>query len=99
MSSSAAFLTIVCMALATYLTRVLGYLVFRNRELGQRARGLLEAAPGCVMVSAIAPYFASKDANVLIATAVAVICAMRLSMLPTMVIAVGTLGLLRSGII
>ena len=40
-------LTIVLMASATYCTRIIGYLVLRNRTLSPRATALMEAAPGC----------------------------------------------------
>jgi uncharacterized membrane protein len=58
-------------------------------------RSVLESAPGCVMISAIAPYFASGNPAQIIALLVAAGCAIRLSMLPTLIISVATLGILQ----
>jgi uncharacterized membrane protein len=88
-------LTIVGMALATYLTRVLGFLALRNRTLGARAVTVMEAAPGCVLISVIAPHFVADRPADLIALAVTLLAATRLSMLPTVVIGVVTAGVLR----
>lgn len=93
--TAAAFITIAGMALVTYLTRILGYLVLRNRHLSPRARSVMESAPGCVMVSAIAPYFVSSNPAEVIAMIITVGCAMRLSMLPTLVISIASLGVLQ----
>jgi len=94
--SAAALATILGMALATYATRVLGYLLLRNRQLAPRTRNALERAPGCVMLSVIVPYFVSSRPEELIAIGIAVVCAWRLSMLPTMVISVASLGILKA---
>ena len=51
-------LTIVLMALSTYFTRVLGYIALRNRTLSARAVTVMEAAPGCVLISVIRRSFA-----------------------------------------
>lgn len=96
--TAAAFFTIAGMALVTYLTRILGYLVLRNRHLSPRARSTMESAPGCVMVSAIAPYFVSTNPAVVIAMIITVICATRLSMLPTLVISIASLGILQAAL-
>lgn len=81
--------------MVTYTTRVIGYLALRNRALSPRARAVMDAAPGCVLVSVIAPYFVSNRPGDLIALAITVVAAMRLSMLPTVVIGVASAGLLR----
>ena len=39
-------LTVACMALATYLTRIAGWLVLRGRSVGPRLRRVLDASPG-----------------------------------------------------
>jgi uncharacterized membrane protein len=92
---SSAFLTIVLMASATYLTRIGGYLVLRNRKLSRRAKAVMEAAPGCVLISVIAPNFVSKDPADLLALAITFVAAMRFSMLPTVLLGVASAGLLR----
>nr|WP_255722323.1 AzlD family protein [Pseudoroseomonas ludipueritiae] len=88
-------LAILLMAAATYLTRLLGYLGLRNRALGPRALAVMEAAPGCVLISVIAPVFVSGHPVDLLALAVTVLAATRFSMLPTVLIAVASAGLLR----
>lgn len=48
MTDAATLATIVLMASGTYLTRILGYLALRNRELSPRMRYMLESARLCV---------------------------------------------------
>lgn len=88
-------LAIVLMAAATYLTRVLGYLALRNRTLSARAVTVMEAAPGCVLISVIAPDFVSDKPADLIALAITLAAATRLPMLPTVLIGVAAAGVLR----
>lgn len=88
-------LTILLMASATYLTRLLGYLGLRNRDLGPRALAVMEAAPGCVLIAVIAPSFVSGHPADLLALAVTVGAATRLSMLPTVLTGVASAWLLR----
>ena len=88
-------LTIVLMASATYLTRIGGYVVLRNRKLSRRAKAVMEAAPGCVLISVIAPNFVSKDPADLLSLAIMFLAAMRFSMLPTVLLGVALAGLLR----
>ena len=52
------------------------------------------AAPGCVLISVIAPYFVSDKPHELIAIALTVLVASRFSMLVTVLIGVGTSGIL-----
>ncbi len=87
--------TIGSMALATYGTRLAGYLLLRNRALGPRATAVLEAAPGCVLIAVIAPSFVSAHPADLIALAVTLVAATRLPMLATVLIAVASAALLR----
>ncbi|WP_321960587.1 AzlD family protein [Paraburkholderia sp. J7] len=91
----ASVLTIALMAVVTYLTRALGYIVLRNRNLSPRATRVLEAAPGCVLISVIAPDFVSRHPADLIALAVTLFAATRLSTLPTVVVGVVTAALFR----
>ncbi len=89
-------LTIVLMALVTYSTRLGGFLLLRNRTLSPRALKVLDTAPGCVLIAVIAPHFVSSNPADLIALVVALIAATRLAMLPTVLLAVGTCGLMRA---
>ena len=88
-------LTIVMMAAVTYLTRIGGYLFLRNRTLSPRIKTVMEAAPGCVLISVIAPQFASGNPADLVALSITVLAATRLALLQTVVIAVVAAGLLR----
>ena len=91
----ATLLTIVLMAGVTYLTRIGGYVVLRNRVLSARATAVMEAAPGCVLISVIAPAFVSRNPADLLALATTFIAATRLPMLPTVLIGIASAGLLR----
>ena len=71
MISWPSFLTIIGMLCVTYSTRLLGYFALRNRILSPRAKQMMEAAPGCVLISVIAPYFVSHKPHELFALAVA----------------------------
>ncbi|MDG2530782.1 AzlD family protein [Caulobacter endophyticus] len=73
--------TILAMAAVTYLTRIGGYLVLRNRTLGPRATAVMEAAPGCVLIAVIAPHFVSPRPADLAALAITFLAALRLPML------------------
>lgn len=89
-------LTIVLMAVTTYLTRVTGYLLLRERPLGPRTKTVMEAAPGCVLVTVIAPHFATTQPADLLGLAVSLLAAMRFSLLPVVAISVISTGILRS---
>lgn len=84
----ATLLTILLMASVTYATRVAGYLALRNRVLSSRAASVMEAAPGCVLIAVIAPDFASGNPADLMALAVTLVAATRLSMLSTVILGV-----------
>lgn len=88
-------LTIVLMALATYLTRIGGYLLLGHRTLSPRMKTVMETAPGCVLIAVIAPHFATGRIADLVALALTVIAATRFSLLPTVLIGVTSAGLLR----
>ena len=51
MIDTAFVITIALMCGVTYLTRIVGYLALRNRTLSPRLRVILEAVPGCVLIS------------------------------------------------
>ncbi|WDZ75211.1 AzlD family protein [Ensifer adhaerens] len=95
MIDASTLLTILLMASVTYSTRALGYLALRGRTLGYRATAVMEAAPGCVLISVIAPDFASDKPASLIALAVTLVAATRLSLLPTVLIGIAAAGVLR----
>ncbi len=95
MISLPTLLTIVLMAVSTYATRVLGYVALRNHTLSPRMRSVMESVPGCVLVSVIAPAFVSDKPANLLALAITLLAASRLSVLPTVLIGILSTGLLR----
>ncbi|MBX5158046.1 MULTISPECIES: AzlD family protein [unclassified Rhizobium] len=90
---------IVLMATVTYLTRIGGYLFLRNRALGPRLRIVMESAPGCVLITVIAPDFVTGRPADLIALAVTMLAAARLPVLPTVIIAIAAAGILRHALV
>lgn len=92
---SATTLTILLMALTTYSTRILGYLIFRHYSPGLRMQKVLEVAPGCVLIAVIAPYFVSGKLSDLFVLGITAWAAWKLPLLPTVLIAVSTAGLFR----
>lgn len=49
------FIVICGMLLATYSTRLIGWLVLRRHPVSPRMQRILDAAPCCVMISIAAP--------------------------------------------
>ncbi|MBR0667752.1 AzlD family protein [Roseomonas hellenica] len=96
MTDATTVLTILLMALVTYATRIGGYVALRNRSLSPRARAMLEATPGCVLISVIAPFFVTGEPAGLLALAVTLLAATRLPLLPTVLVGVGAAALLRA---
>lgn len=90
----ATLVTVVGMAVVTYLTRALGFLLLRNRTLGPQLTQVLNAAPGCVLIAVIAPKFVSGHPADLIALGLTVYAATRFSLLPV-VFAIVVTGVLR----
>lgn len=87
--------TIVLMALATYLTRIGGYLMLGGRELSPRTLTVLDTAPGCVLIAVIAPVFVSGRIADLIALSLTIAAAIRLPLLPTVLIGICSTGFAR----
>jgi uncharacterized membrane protein len=88
-------LTIAAMGAVTYGTRIGGFLLLRNRHLSPRAMAVLEAVPGCVLISVIAPRFVSARPAELLALAVTLLAAWRWPLLPTVIISIVSTALLR----
>lgn len=90
MISWASFFTFLGMLSVTYFTRLIGFFALRNRVLSKRAARVMEAAPGCVLLSVIAPHFVSDKPHELLALLLTLFAATRWSMLPTVLIAVSS---------
>lgn len=88
-------IAIVCIAITTYLTRVLGYVLLKNKTLSTKQRRILEVVPGCVLISVITPYFVKDNPADLLAIFITVIVATRFSLLPTVIISMASTALLR----
>ena len=82
------FLLFLSMLAVTYSTRLAGFFALRNRTLSKRAATVMQAAPGCVLISVIAPYFVSDKLHELLAVALTALAATRLPMLPTVLVGV-----------
>ena len=89
-------MAILLMAVSTYLTRILGFLALRDRTFDKRITTVLEAVPGCVLISIIAPAFVSNRKADIVALAVTIIAASRLSLLQTVIIGIVAAALCRS---
>lgn len=95
MIHSTTVIAIVLVALTTYSTRVLGYLLLKNRNLKPKTKRILEIVPGCILISVIAPYFVTSNPADFIAIIITLLAATYLSLLPTVVISITASGLLR----
>lgn len=93
MISWESFAVFCAMLAVTYSTRLIGFFALRNRTLSPRAQAVMAAAPGCVLISVIAPYFVSNQPHELIAIALTVLAASRFSMLATVLVGVGSFAL------
>lgn len=89
-------LTLILMASVTYFTRVIGFLAVQRMHLSKRAMSVLEAAPGCVLISVIAPRFVSDSPIDLAALAITLVAASRYSLLTTVLVAIIVTGGLRA---
>jgi len=99
MIHSTTFIAILLVAATTYLTRILGYVLLKNKTLSNKQRKILEVVPGCVLISVIAPYFVKDNVADLLAIAITLIAASRFSLLPTVVISMLSAALLRTVLI
>lgn len=61
------FIVICGMLLATYSTRLIGWLVLRRHPVSPRMQRILDAAPCCVMISIAAPAFMTTNIVTLVA--------------------------------
>jgi uncharacterized membrane protein len=95
MIHSSTLIAILLVAITTYLTRLLGYVVLKNKTLSNKHKKILEVVPGCVLISVIAPYFVKEQPADLIAIALTLLAASRLPLLPTVIISMLSAALLR----
>lgn len=90
------FIAILLVVLTTYCTRILGYVLLKNKTLSKRQRKILEVIPGCVLILMITPYFLRDDPADLIAIMVTLFVASRFGMLLTILISMASATILRT---
>lgn len=95
MIHSATLIAILFIAATTYLTRILGYVLLKNKTLTHKQRKIMEVVPGCVLISVIAPYFVRYHPADLMAIMITLFAASRFSLLPTVIISMFSAALLR----
>ncbi len=89
------FIVILGMLAATYSTRLIGWLVLRNRKVSPVMQRMLDAAPVCVMISIAAPAFMTTDPATLVTLLLTVLVAFRFNLAVTIVFAVALNALLQ----
>lgn len=95
MIHSSTLIAILLVAITTYLTRLLGYVLLKNKTLSNKHRKILEVVPGCVLISVIAPYFVKDHPADLIAIGITLLPASRLPLLSTVIISMLSAAVLR----
>ena len=88
-------LAILAMAVATILTRVSGIVIVRYLAISEETRETLDAIPPAVLMAVIAPTALATGWAETIACAVTALAAMRLPLLVSVAIGVGTVVALR----
>ncbi len=94
MISWISFITIIGMLCITYSTRLIGFFLLKNRTLSPKMAHAMEAVPGCVLISVIAPHFVSDKPYELMAMVITLFMAARFSMLSTVIVSVASSGIL-----
>jgi uncharacterized membrane protein len=89
-------LTILGMGLVTYLTRIGGDLLMRNRELGPRLTAAMNAVPPAILTAVIAPSVLAAGPAEAVAGLVTVFAAFRLPLMGTILVGVASIVVLRT---
>lgn len=88
-------LAILAMAAATILTRASGIFLIRYLAIGEETREALDAIPPAVLMAVIAPTALATGWAETIACGMTALAAMRLPLLPSVAVGVGTVVALR----
>lgn len=92
-----AVLLIMALGLATYGTRIAGHLILsRFESLNPRIEAALDAVPIAVITALVTPAVLASSVADSIAAAITVVAALRLPILPTLLIAAVSASLLRA---
>lgn len=89
-------LTILGMGFVTYLTRVGGDLLMRNRELGPRMTAAMNAVPPAILTAVIAPSVLAAGPAEAVAGLVTAFAAFRLPLMGTILVGVASIVVLRT---
>jgi uncharacterized membrane protein len=90
------YLAILGMALATYATRLAGYWLLQGTEIKGRFKAALEAVPPAILTAVIAPTVFLQGPAEMISGAITLGAAlMKLPLLATIAIGVGSVAILR----
>jgi uncharacterized membrane protein len=89
-------LTILGMGFVTYLTRIGGDVLMRNRELGPRMTAALNAVPPAILTAVIAPSVLAAGPADAIAGLITLIAAFRLPLLATIAVGIASVIVLRA---
>lgn len=93
---SQTLLTIFCMGLATYATRLAGYWLLQGRPVTGRAKVAMDAVPPAILTAVIAPAVFLQGPAEMIAGALTLGSALlRLPLLVTILVGVGSVAGLR----
>jgi uncharacterized membrane protein len=92
----ATFLAILAMMAATVATRLAGLLLVRHVALKGRAKRALGAVPPAVLMAVVTPTALSAGLAETIACAVTALAALRLPLLPAVIVGTVTVALLRA---
>jgi uncharacterized membrane protein len=88
---------IVLLGIATYAMRIGGYLVLaRFEKLNPRVEGALEAVPAAVITAIVAPVALAAGPAETIASIVTILAAIRLSIMPTLLVGAAAIIALRA---
>ncbi len=91
------FVLILLLGIGTYAMRIGGYLVLaRFEHLDPRIEAALDAVPAAVITALVAPVVLATGAAETIAAIVTIAAALRLSIMPTLLIAAVTVSVLRA---
>jgi uncharacterized membrane protein len=88
---------ILALGLATYATRIGGHLILsRFRSLDPRVEAALDAVPAAVITALVTPAVLAAGIGDSLASLVVIVTALRLSVLPTLVIGAVAVSVLRA---
>jgi uncharacterized membrane protein len=92
-----AVLLILALALATYGTRIGGHLILsRFEKLDPRVEAALDAVPAAVITALVVPAVLATGIAETIAASVTILAALRLPVIPTLLIGAVTVSVLRA---